>query len=59
MGGRRNQKNQETNRGEGAQKTRARQQVPNLNLGKNAMQGDFSSPLAVNSALKSNSRRED
>jgi hypothetical protein len=59
MGGRRNQKNQEINRGQGAQKTRARQQVPNLNLGKNAMQGEFSSPLAMNSARKSNSRRED
>lgn len=58
MGGRRNQKNQETAHGEGAKKNRARQQVPNLNLGANAMQTEFSSSPAIKSSRKSHMRRE-
>eukprot|EP00890_Picochlorum_soloecismus_P005105 jgi/Picsp_1/5596/NSC_02955-R1_---NA--- len=55
MGGRRNKKNQESGQGEGGKKNR----VPNLDLGKNAIKGEFSSSPAIYSARKSYSRRED
>ena len=57
MCGRRNQKNQETGQGESA-KNRVRR-VPNLDLGKNALQGEFPSAAAAYSARKSHLRQED